>query len=137
MRMTTLIVGAALVSVNVSASAETPLQKETSVWQAYKDRNADAFSANMDPHYVGVYEDGNYTVARELANLRGAKIQSFSLADFKSRMVDPDDMLMHYKVNVKGTVGGHDVSGDYRAASWWHRKGGKWLGVYHTEIKAK
>jgi hypothetical protein len=52
-------------------------------------------------------------------------------------MIDPNDVLVTYVVDVKGTMGKDDVSGRYRAATVWHRAGNKWLTAYHTEIKAK
>jgi hypothetical protein len=121
----------------IAAQAESPLQKETSVWQTFKDKNAKAFGALFASNYVGLYEDGVASVATELDHLKNAKIASFKIDNFKSRMVDPDDMLMTYVVDVKGSMGKDDISGKYQAASLWHRTGNKWLGVFHTEIKSK
>jgi hypothetical protein len=52
-------------------------------------------------------------------------------------MIDRDDMLMTYVVEVKGSMGKDDISGKYNATSLWHRAGTKWLTAYHSEIKAK
>jgi hypothetical protein len=136
MRITPLV-AAALVCVPVAVRAETPLQKETSIWQAFKDKKADAFKGQFASNYVGLYEDGQKSVAGEIDTMNKAKIDSFKIDGFKSQMVGPNDMLMTYSVDVKGTVGKDDITGKYHAASWWHRASGKWLGVYHTEIKAK
>jgi hypothetical protein len=111
MRITTSVVVAALVFMPVAASADTPLQKETSVWQAFKDKKAKAVGAMLAPNYVGLYDDGTSTRARELENLKNAKIESFKISNFASRMIDDDDMLMTYTVDVKGTMGKDDVSG--------------------------
>jgi hypothetical protein len=121
----------------IAANAATPLQKETAVWQAFKDKKADAFGAMFAPTYVGLYEDGAANKAKELDHLKNAKLESFKIDNFASRMIDPDDMLMTYSVDVKGMMGKDDMSGKYHAATLWHRTGNKWLGVYHTEIKAK
>lgn len=137
MRMTSLVVAAALVCIPAIAAAETPIQKETSLWQAFKDKKADAFKANFATNYVGLYEDGQKSVAGELDTMNKSKIDSFKIDGFKSQLVDPNNMLMTYTVEVKGTTGKDDISGKYHAASLWHRANGKWLGVYHTEIKAK
>jgi hypothetical protein len=137
MRMIPLIVAASLVCVPAVVSAETPLQKETAVWQAFKDKKADAFGAMFAADYVGLYEDGPASKAKELANLKNATIRGFKISNFNSRAIDTDDMLMTYVVDVQGTMGKTDISGKYQAASLWHRTGNNWLGVYHTEIKAK
>jgi hypothetical protein len=137
MRVTSLVVAAALVCVPAAAAAETPLQKETSVWQAFKDKKADAFGSVIASSYVGLYDDGVASKAKELESLKNAKIESFKIDNFASRMIDQNDMLMTYVVAVKGMMGKDDISGKYNAASVWHRAGTKWLTVYHTEIKAK
>lgn len=137
MRTTSMIVAAALVSVPAAATAETPLQKETSVWQAFKDKKADAFGSIFAPNYVGMYDDGLASKAKELDSLKTAKIASFKIDNFVSRMVDPNDMLMTYVVDLKGTMGKEDISGRYNASSLWHRSGTKWLTAYHSEVKAK
>jgi hypothetical protein len=137
MRIVTFAAVAAFAFAGVTANAATPLQKETAVWQAFKDKKADAFSAMFAPTYVGLYEDGAATKAKELDHLKNDKLESFKITNFASRMIDPDDMLMTYSVDVKGMAGKDDMSGKYQAATLWHRTGNKWLGVYHTEIKAK
>ena len=137
MRIITFAVAAALVATPALAKPMSPLQQETAVWQAFKDRNAKAFNGTFAPNYVGLYEDGIASRAKELDNLKKARIASYKIDNFVSRMIDPDDMLMTYVVDVKGSMGKTDISGKYQAASLWHRTGNKWLGVYHTEIKAK
>lgn len=137
MRTTSLIVAAALVCVPAVAAAETPLQKETSVWQAFKDKKTDAFGSIFAANYVGMYDDGLANKAKELDSLKNAKIDSFKIDSFSSHMVGQDDMLMTYVVDVKGTMGKENISGKYNASSLWHRSGTKWLTAYHSEIKAK
>lgn len=137
MRIISIAVSIAFAATPLALQGATPLQKETSTWQTFKDKDAKAFSAMFAPTYVGLYEDGLASKATELDHLKNAKIESFKIDKFASRMIDPDDMLMTYDVDVKGTMGKGDISGKYHAASLWHRTGGNWLGVYHTEIKAK
>ncbi|MFL6765529.1 MAG: nuclear transport factor 2 family protein [Sphingomicrobium sp.] len=137
MRVISLVVLAALMVAPAAANALTPLQQETAIWQAFKDKNAKAFGAMLAPNSVSLYEDGAYSRAKELDNLNNAKISSFKIGDFDSRMIDSNNVLTTYVVDVKGTEGKTDISGRYRAASVWHRLGKSWTGVYHTEIKAK
>jgi hypothetical protein len=138
MRMISYAVLAALVVAPVAASAATPLQLETSMWSMFKNKQANAFGAMFTPNYVGVYEVGTASRAKELDSLKNSKIASFKINDFSSRMIDAgEDMLTTYSVDVKGTMGKTDVSGRYWVASVWHRTGNKWLTAYHTEIKAK
>ena len=137
MRIITIAALTAFALTPIAAGAETPLQKESATWQTFKDKDASAFGAMFAPTYVGVYEDGLASKSTELDHLKNGKIASFKIDKFTSRLIDPNNMLMTYDVDVKGTMGKDDISGKYHAASLWHRTGNKWLGVYHTEIKAK
>ena len=137
MRIISIAVVAALALTPFAAGAATPLQTENAVWQAFKDKKADAFRAMFAPNYVGLYADGTYDVAREMQSLKGTKLSSFRLTGFTSRMIDQNDMLTTYVAEVKGTAGKQDISGRYNSASIWHRSGNKWLTVYHSEILAK
>lgn len=137
MRIITIALVAAFAVTPLAAQAATPLQKETSIWQAFKDKNVKAFQAMFAPNYVGLYEDGPATAAKEMDSLKNAKIASFKIDNFANRMIDSNNMLMTYVVEVKGTMGKDDISGKYHASSVWHRTGAKWLAAYHSEIKAK
>src|SRR5437868_4940512 len=90
MRIITIAAVAAFAFTGVAASAATPVQKETAVWQAFKDKKADAFRAMFAPNYVGLYEDGASTMAKELDHLKNGKLESFKIDNFASRMFDRD-----------------------------------------------
>ena len=137
MRIIAIAALAAVAFCGSAARAETPLQKETSVWQAFKDKRADAFKGFLTPDFVAVYEDGTFGRDHELQALKTSKLSSFKISEFNHRMIDPEDVLMTYVVDVKGTTGKQDISGKYRATSVWHRSGKLWRAVYHSEIRAK
>ena len=137
MRIIAIATVAAVGFTSSAALAETPLQKETSVWQAFKDKKADAFKGYLTPDFVAVYEDGTFGRDHELQSLKNSKLASFKISEFNHRMIDPEDVLMTYVVDVKGSSGKQDISGRYRASSIWHRSGKLWRAVYHSEIKAK
>ncbi|MCL6729034.1 nuclear transport factor 2 family protein [Sphingomonas hankyongi] len=137
MRIISIAAIAAVATAPVAAQAATPLDKETSVWQAFKDKKADTFKGLLTPDFVAVYAEGTFGRDHELQMLKVSNLKSFKISDFKHRMIDPEDVLMTYTVDVKGTQGKEDVSGVYRASSVWHRSGKLWRAVYHSEIKAK
>ena len=141
MRMISYAVVASLVCVSVAAQADTPLQKETAVWQAFKDKKADTFKAMLHPDFVAVYAEGRNNRDQEVQSLRRIKLESFAISDFNHKMIDPEDVLMTYAVAVKGSDGKNDISGKYYSSSVWHRVGSgktsKWVAVYHSEVKAK
>ena len=140
MRIISLAAIAAL-AVTSTVQAATPEQKENAIWQAFKDKNADAFKGMLEPGFTALYEDGVKNRDQEVQSLKNTKLDSFKISNFAHRMIDPENVLMTYTVEVKGKQGKDDISGTYRAASVWHRSGnGKttfWRGTYHTEIKTK
>ncbi|HEX5257495.1 MAG TPA: nuclear transport factor 2 family protein [Sphingomicrobium sp.] len=138
MRIFSLVAAAAVMVTSVAANALTPLQLETSVWNAFKNKQAVAFQGMFAPNYVGLYDDGPASIAKEMSSLKAARLSSVNISNFSSRMIDNgEDMLTTYAVDVKGSEGKADISGRYWAASVWHHSGNKWLTVYHCEIKAK
>lgn len=128
---TSLIANAAV------AAPLTPLQRETAVWDAVKAKHMDAFADSMSPDFVGVYSEGTHDRARELEVVRIQRLRSFSIGNFRARMVDANDMLMTYSADVRGTYKGASFSGRYWNSSLWHWGGGRWLTVYHGEAKAR
>jgi hypothetical protein len=137
MRTISIAALAAFALTPFAAQAATPLEKETAIWQAFKDKKADTFKGMLEPGFVAVYEDGNKTRDQEVQGLKATKLDSFKISNFNHRLIDPEDVLMTYTVEVKGMQGKTDVSGVYHAASLWHRSGSMWRGVYHSEVKAK
>lgn len=138
MRLLLILSSAAVLVAPTAASAATPQQLETSVWQAFKDKNANAFKAAFTPNYAGVYENGPSTLASELNEMKLNNLRSFTISHFTARRIDAgEDVLTVYDIDLKGTRGKTDISGRYHAASVWHHAGSNWLTAFHTEIKAK
>src|SRR5438045_116410 len=69
MHVISFVASTALMLAPVAASAMTPLQQETAIWQAFKDKNAKAFSAMLAPNSVSLYEDGAHSRTKELDSL--------------------------------------------------------------------
>jgi hypothetical protein len=115
----------------------TPLQREWAAWNAVKRGDVDAYRAMLASSYVGVYSDGVFDKASEAASIRNDRIDSVRLGDFKTRVIDRDNIIVTYFADVKGTSSNKDVSGRYWEASTWHRVGSRWLGTSHMEVRAR
>jgi hypothetical protein len=137
MHFTRAIAAAIIVTLPAAAAAMTALQRETAVWNAVKAKRMAEFRASMPANFVGMYSWGIHDRAAELRIVHDQTLDSFALANFHSVMVDPDTMLVTYTADVKGTADKESFSGRYWNTSLWHRSGGKWLTVYHSEAKAK
>ena len=121
-----------------SASNETAITHlETSAWEAYKNKQADAFKKLMSEDYCGEYAEGIKNLDREVADMAKADLRDYSLADMKVVFPSADVAVITYKATIQQTSEGKDMSGTYNSGSIWVKKGGKWLEVFHTEVKAQ
>jgi hypothetical protein len=121
-----------------SASKETAITDlEKSAWEAYKNKQADAFKKLLSKDYCGVYADGIKTLDTEVADMAKTDLRDYSFADMKVVFPSADVAVITYKVTQQATSAGQDVSGAYNSAGVWMKRGGKWFGVFHTETKAQ
>ena len=118
-----------------SESAITDLEK--SAWEAYKNKQADAFKALMSKDYYGVYAEGVKNLDAELADMAKTDLRDYSFSDIKVAFPHPKMAVVTYKAKVQATSGGNDMSGTYNSGSVWVQQGGKWVGAFHTEVKTQ
>ena len=62
-------------------------------------------------------------------------MKSFKISDYKSHSDEKDVMVASYIVTIEGTYDGKDASGTYNAGSVWKMENGKWLAIFHTNVK--
>jgi len=74
-------------------------------------------------------------MAKELADMQKWDMKSFKISDYNAISDEPDVMVTSYKVTIEGTFDGKDASGTYNAGSVWKIENGKWLAIFHTNIK--
>jgi hypothetical protein len=121
-----------------SASNETAIADlEKSAWEAYKNKQGDAFKKLCSKDYYGEYAEGIKNLDGEVADMAKTDLREYSLADIKVVFPSSDVAVITYKTTMQETSEGKDMSGTYNSASVWVKKGGKWLGVFHTEVKAQ
>lgn len=130
-------VAAVLLASAAAGKTATPAQLENETWRAFQAKNVREIRSLFAPDFVGVYADGTHDLARELQSLQHVTIEDYKLDDFRSRTVDADDVLLTYAADLHASIDAKPVSERLWMASLWHRSGGRWLCVYHTEIKAK
>src|SRR5206468_8693859 len=118
-----------------SESAITGLEK--SAWEAYKNKQADAFKALMSKDYCGVYAEGVKNLDAELADLAKTDLRDYSFTDVKVVFPHPKMAVVTYKAKVQASMGGTDMSGTYKIGRAHVQQGGKWVGAFHTESKTQ
>jgi hypothetical protein len=129
---------ALLTTVAVSNAAPDKgemMAKEKAAWQAFKDKKADDFARVVDHDMVGVYADGISHMTKELEDMKKWDMKSFVISDYTAISDEPDVMVTSYKVTIEGTFDGKDASGVYNAGSVWKIENGKWLAIFHTNVK--
>jgi hypothetical protein len=128
----------AVIAVSVAApDKDAIMEKEKAAWQAFKDKKPDDFKKVVSSDLVAVYGNGVMSRQDELETMSKTTLKSFSLTDVKVTMPDADTAVIAYKVKVESSMEGKDNSGDYNAASVWHKKNGEWQAVFHTDMKAE
>ena len=110
---------------------------ERSAWEAYKNKQADAFKALMSKDYYGVYAEGAKTLDGELADMAKSDLRDYSFSDIKVVFPHPKMAVMTYKAKLQATADGKDISGTYNSESVWIQQSGKWVGAFHTEAKTQ
>ncbi|HWY40034.1 MAG TPA: nuclear transport factor 2 family protein [Chthoniobacterales bacterium] len=128
----------ATVAVSFAAPDKSAVEaKEKAAWQAYKDKNADAFKKVVDKDIRCVYADGASNMAKELSDMSKWDIKSFEIGDFDMFSDEKDVIVTTYTVKIEGTLDGKDMSGTYNAGSVWKEENGKWLAIFHSNVKAE
>src|SRR5215467_10076083 len=105
---------AVLATVAVS-NAATPDKaamegKEKAAWQAFKDKNADAFKKLVDKDLRCVYDEGMSNMQKELDDMQKWDMKSFEISDYDMFSDEKDVIVATYKVKVEGTYDGKDMS---------------------------
>jgi hypothetical protein len=123
-------------SVAATPDKDAIMAKETEAWQAYKDKNADAFKKVIDKDYRGVYAEGVVDLKAELDGMQNSALKSFTISDFTSFSDEPDVIVTTYKCTIQGSNGGKDTSGTYNCGTVWKMENNIWMAIFHTNIKA-
>ena len=114
---------------------EAIMKKETAAWQAFKDKKADDFKKLVDKDVRCVYDDGISNMQKELDDMQKWDMKSFEISNYDSFSDEKDVIVTTYTVKLEGTYGGKDMAGTYNCGTVWKMEDGKWLAIFHTNIK--
>jgi len=110
---------------------------EKQAWQAFKDKNADAFKKVVDADFRGVYAEGVVDLKAELDEMQKTDMKSFALSDYTAFSDEPDVIVTTYKCVMQGTSNGKDTSGTYNCGTVWKMEKGAWMAIFHTNVQAE
>jgi hypothetical protein len=88
----------ATVAVSIAATPDKAAveAKEKAAWQAFKDKNADAFKKLVDKDIRCVYADHMSNMQGELADMQKWDMKSFELSDFDMFSDEKDVIVTTY-----------------------------------------
>jgi hypothetical protein len=109
--------------------------KEKAAWQAYKDKNQAGFKNVVDKDFRGVYDTGIVNMQKELDEMKDWDMKSFEISNYDMFSDEKDVVVATYTVKVEATYQGKDVSGTYNAGTVWKQENGKWMAIFHTNVK--
>ena len=133
----TMITLLATVAISTAATPDKAAMeaKEKAAWQAFKDKNEDAFKKLVDKDLRCVFAEGINTMQNQLDDMKKWYMKSFAISDYKVTSDGPDTVVTTFKVAVEGTYDGKDQSGTYNAATVWKQERGAWMAIFHTNVK--
>ena len=126
-------------SMGNAASEQNIFQIEKTLWEAWKNHNAQPFQQNMSQNAVDVSPSGVKTgqqqVVQDLTS-GNCQVNSYSLSDQKFTWYDPNTVLLTYRADQDATCGGNKLPSSVYASSLWVNQGGKWQAAFHQETAA-
>ena len=118
-----------------NALDEKLVGNEKAAWEAFKAKDAKAFSALLTEDCQDVTPGGVlHTKAQILQDMTDITVTDQSLVDLKVAWIDKDAAIVMCHATVKGTSKGKALpDGAVASSSIWVKTGGKWLAKYHQE----
>jgi hypothetical protein len=121
-----------------SATKEATIVKlEKAVTEAFKNKQTEVFRKYLAPEFSAIDAEGVKDADAEIADMQKTDLSNYSFADMKVMLLSPKMAIATYKVTSQSTSSAGDTSGTYYAATVWNKRGGKWLAVLHTFVKAQ
>jgi hypothetical protein len=127
-----LAAGKAEDSLKDSLSAQT-----TRIWQYFKDKKADAFAAAVTDDFVNIDWSGVAKKPDVAGSIADYSDIDFKLDNFQLVKIDSKTALVTYHASFHGNYKGKQAGPtSINASDVYTNRGGKWLGILHTETAA-
>lgn len=108
------------------------IAQEKAIWDTIKNKNYDAFAAQLANDQIEVSPDGIFDRAGTIASIKDFEPSELTFSDWKFLPIDKDAIVLTYSVAVKGKYKGQELKPEsVRASSAWVNRDGKWMAIYH------
>jgi hypothetical protein len=103
-----------------------PIANEKIVWDAFRNRDYDAFAALLAPEFTEIEANAVMDKAASIEDAKAFDANQYDLSDWKSAKFDDDATFVTYTVTPKGA----NPRKEYHSSIWVNRNG-KWQGLFH------
>jgi len=110
----------------MAAAGPDPIANEKMIWDFLKNKNYDAFAAELASDAIEVEPDGVYDKAGTVKGVSQIDLSKAVVSDFQTIKLDDDASLVVYMVKNPGFA----PNGE-RHATIWANRAGKWSAVFH------
>jgi len=119
-------------------AAMAPIDRERSIFVALEKNDIAGFNEALGSDFMYVSGDGilKWERAKSAELLKGCKTGKQTLSNVTSTPQGDDFMITTYTVAGEQTCNGKKSPSPVYAMSVWHRVGGRWVAVAHSETPA-
>ena len=105
-------------------------------WEAWKNKDTAFFQTYLTDDALSVNASGIFEKAEILEYYGSCDVKSYSLDNFKFRMLEKNSALITFTATQDAVCGGEKNPSTVRASSVYVKRGGKWLNSFYTETAA-
>ena len=109
-----------------AAAGPDPIANEKMIWDFLKNKNYDAFAANLASDSIEVEPDGVFDKAGSVKGVSQIDLSKAVVSDFQAVKLDDDASLVVYMSKNSGSAPNEE-----RHATIWANRAGKWSAVFH------
>lgn len=120
------------------ATEQSLMQTEKSLWEAWKNHDAEPFKKTSTDDALDVGMGGIRNMDRLLKDMGSSActVTSYSLDSPTFRWVDKNSVFVVYRASQDATCDGQKVPPVVWATSLWVKKNGSWKNMFHQETAA-
>jgi hypothetical protein len=107
---------------------------EKQAWQEWSNKNTSFVQNFLADDAFYVYGDGVVDKKQIVDSIPTCDLKSFSLDNFKFRLLDKNSALLNYTAAQDATCYGKKQATKLRVTSVYVKRKGKWLNINYTEI---
>ena len=106
---------------------------EKQAWESWKNKDIDFFKTLLAEDAISVNSGGVFDKPQILEFYASCEVKSYSLDDFKFRMLDKNSALITFKAKQNANCDGEKNPSNVRVSSVYVKRNGKWQNMLYME----